>query len=108
MRVEATRFDLSSLPEDLRRQMKQLTYKQLQKEELTELNRIISGTQSDQIGNICPRLRDLRARATSEQIYLIPDMGEIYAKGKVCFEKKSRRRKKREDKTADAGEEDKG
>ena len=47
-------------------------------------------------------------RATSDQIYLIPDMGEIYAKGKVCFEKKSRRRKKREDSTAGADEEDKG
>ena len=47
-------------------------------------------------------------RATSDQIYLIPDMGEIYARGKVCFEKKSRRRKKREDSTAGADEEDKG
>ena len=46
-------------------------------------------------------------RATSEQIYLIPDMGEIYAKGKVCFEKSSSR-KKREENAAGAGEEDKG
>ena len=46
--------------------------------------------------------------ATSEKIYLIPDMGEIYAKGKVCFEKKSRRRKKREEDTAGSGEEDEG
>ena len=47
-------------------------------------------------------------RATSEQIYLIPDMGEIYAKGNVCFEKKSSSRKKREENAAGAGEEDKG
>ena len=59
MRVEAARFDLPSLPEDLRRQMKQLTYKQLQKEELAELNRIISSTESSgTIGSICPKLRD--------------------------------------------------
>ena len=71
VRVEAARFDLSSLPEDLRRQMKQLTYKQLQKEELTELNRIISGTESDHIGDICPRLRDLRT-PKAPNVYVYP------------------------------------
>ena len=45
VRKEAAAFELSSLPEDLRRQMKQLTYKQLEREELAELSAAISGTE---------------------------------------------------------------
>ena len=42
-RGEAAKFDLSSLPEDLRRQMRQLTYKQLEREDLDALSAAISG-----------------------------------------------------------------
>ena len=43
VRKEAALFDLPALPEDLRRQMKKLTYKQLEKEEHAELSAAISG-----------------------------------------------------------------
>lgn len=43
VRMEAARFDLPTLPEDLRRQMKKLTYKQLERGELAELSAVISG-----------------------------------------------------------------